>query len=1222
MAKNTSDSVAPAAKHRVVGIGASAGGLEAIHDLFDYLPSNTGFSFIVIQHLSPDHKSLMGELLSKHTDMQVHEATEDTAIEPDCIYVIPSKKLMTINAGRLHLVDKLRYNGPNNAIDVFFESLADDQGDNAVGIILSGTGTDGTKGIEAIKRKGGLVIAQDPLTAAFDGMPNSAVATGYPDLILPPEMIGEELMEYYKDSPTLQALHNMSRQDENMMREILEVLFKLTRNDFHHYKRPTLLRRLAKRMTELGLTTLAEYKVRLSGDEAEAKLLAREFLINVTKFFRDEEAFDCLRKEVIPAILANKATDGSVKVWVAACSSGEEAYSVAMLFREAMEKLEKPAMTLKIFATDIDVEALETASRGVYGEAIVKDIPSHLLSKYFTREGKSYRVTPELRKHVVFANHDLLKDAPFSHLDLISCRNMFIYVNAALQRKALKKFHFALDLDGYLMLGPSENIGPLKDVMKEVSRKWKVYRCFSKSAVMDGDTMLVPLDRKAFATSLTSTPLRNASMSVSDILKDTLMEDRKIAVILIDKDLTVKQAAGSYKNFLYFPEDNFNFNLLKLVGADLAVALGVGVRKTLAQNEKTVLKRVMVHENDSERFINIIIRPYLQQNEFQQSFIAIVLEEETAEPKAVRTVNITSVESADRMEELERELRDTRENLQAVIEELETANEEMQSSNEEMISTNEELQSTNEELQSLNEELHTVSAEHQAKIKELFEVNDDLNNYFNNSEIGQVLVDQKLIIRKFSPSVRRMVNFIEADIGRSIVDITTNLPGVDVIREIKKVISTGQNSETEVHTKDGFYFLMRLTPYIRRDKSIDGVVVNFVDISHTKKLSGIIQGIFESSTSGIAAKRAVRDNQNRIVDFEYIAVNEAAERMFGVAPRSLTGKRLLDVFKDESREFFNTYVNVIETGESAQLEFYNEANDKWYDTSIVKMMDGIVTTHTDITAKRKDADIIAQNFEDLEITSKKLSDSNNQLERSNFDLMQFASVASHDLKEPLRKIQAFGNLLQSKIKDKLSDSELNYFHKMINASNRMQILIDDVLTLSKLSNNGQAKESTDLKEVIEQICEDLEISIRDKNAVLKIGKLPVIDAVPGQMRQVFQNLISNALKFGDATSPVITIEEQPLDESTANAFGVDPQHYTHIVVSDNGIGFETEYREKIFGIFQRLHGRSYEGTGIGLAIARKIVENHGGFIYADSQLNKGAVFHMILLMAPQSILQV
>lgn len=1192
----------------IVGIGASAGGLEAIHDLFDYMPNNTGFSFIVIQHLSPDHKSLMAELLSKHTVMQVHEAEDGMVVMPNCIYVIPTKKIMTIQDGKLRLNEKLKSRLPNNAIDVFFESLAENSRKNAIGIILSGTGTDGSKGVESIKKCGGVVLVQDPLSASFNGMPNSAIETDCADLILPPEMMGEELLTYLKETPLLKSLSKLNSNDEIILKEIIDILRHSTRHDFTYYKRPTLLRRLAKRMSEVGINSIRDYKNFLVDREEEVKILSKEFLINVTKFFRDTEAFEILQTEVVPSLVESRKPDDTIKVWVVACSSGEEAYSLAMLFLEYFTSRNIVDTKFKIFATDIDSDALEIASRGVYSENIEKDVSPERLKKFFAREGKSYRALPDLRKHVVFANHDILKDPPFSHLDLITCRNMFIYINNILQQKILKKFHFALKLNSYLMLGPSENIDVLKESMEEVNRKWKLYRCINKAGLLDHENLIMPLDKdNLYRTSRPVANSRNVLNHLTEIFKDTLLESHLMAAIFIDKEFNIKQAIGAYKNFLHFPEDNFNFNLLKLSSGDLAVALGVSVRKAASQNEKVIMKRVVLHEKDGTRQINLVVKPYLKQTEFQQAFLCVILEEVQLEVKSQRVVTEQSIASLDRINELEQELIDTRGNLQAVIEEMETTNEELQSSNEEMISTNEELQSTNEELQSLNEELHTVSGEHQLKIKELLELNDDLNNYFSNSEIGQILVDKNLMIRKFSPAVTKMINLIEADLGRSITDITTNIKEFDFNEVIRNVSKTEIPVEKEIAVSNDRFYLMRVAPYLKRDKSVDGLVINFTNITESKKLSSIIEGIFICSNNGITAMKALRNSADKIIDFELLAINNAAEKFFGVKSSSVIGKSILTIFPDLDSQYIKLYATVTETDREANFEFYDKRTGKWYTVGVVKMLDGVVTTHVDITEKKKTADVIAKNYEELKHTTQ-------QLERSNFDLLQYASVASHDLKEPLRKIQAFGNILQSKIKDKLTIDELNYFNKIISSSSRMQKLIEDILSLSKLSDNGVAKEKVDLSKVTKNIIDDLEITIKEKKAHVEIGKLPVINAVTWQMHQLFQNLISNALKFSQKEDcvPNVTVAQREISEEEARELNIIPENYVCISVKDNGIGFENEYKDKIFGIFQRLNGRDYEGTGIGLAIAKKIIENHKGTITATGELNEGAEFSIFL----------
>jgi two-component system CheB/CheR fusion protein len=1203
--------------HHVIGIGASAGGLEPIHEFFDNMPEDTNFTFVVVQHLSPDHKSLMGELLAKHTRMKIIEAEDNMPLGTNCIYLIPSKKVMTLSNGILKLHDKERYQVPNNAIDVFFESLAKEKGKKAVGVILSGTGTDGTKGIEAIKKNGGLVVVQDPLTADFDGMPSSAIASGFADLILPPEMMPEELVEALKNSPYLLNIEKFTREDESLVNDILSLVKNITSHNFLEYKKPTILRRLAKSMTEKGFSKLKDYHEHLANNPDDVANLSKEFLINVTKFFRDPEAFDELKTKIIPSIFSIKKPHDTIKIWVAACSTGEEAYTIAMLFHEYMDTIRNHDYNIKIFATDVDKDALQIASLGAYPDSISKDLSSDRLNTFFIKEGNNYRVSAALRKMVVFAYHDITKDPPFSKLDLITCRNMLIYMNTKLQKHVLKTFLFALNPGACLLLGASENIGVLKDSMKEISKKWKIYKCVSKGRLAD-DTVLSPIQTSSVVSG--GSKPKSAVNNLAEIFKDTLLEEYQYAGILIDENMEVKHAIGRFKEFLTFPESNLTFNLLKLVNPDLAIALGMCIRKAIHEHEKNMMRNVKIRDGKLERTVNIIVKPYLQQQDYQQSFLFVIIHEQEQERRKIKRVfTQKDAGNSQRIEELEKELRETKENLQSLIEELESSNEELLTSNEEMISANEELQSTNEELQSLNEELHTVSAEHQLKIKELIELNDDLNNYFQSSEIGQILIDKNMIVRKFSPAITRHINLIESDIGRPIMDITNNIRDIDLISDIRKVLITGEDMKREIMLGEKT-FLMKLNSYVRLDRSTDGVVINFVDISEVKQLSSIIEGVFNSSASGITAKRPIKNPQGEIIDFEYVTANHAAEKIMSVPSGSLPGKRLLKEFPME-RDYFMRYVNVAETGKDDHFEYYNESAGRWYEVITVKMRDGIVTTFTDVTQKKKAADLIAQSFEDLKQTSSKLQETNYRLEQSNMDLLQFASVASHDLKEPLRKIQTFGNILYSKIENKLEPTEKSYLDKIINSSHRMQVLIEDVLTLSKLSNTDLPFEKTDLQSVVKHIMEDLEITIREKGTQVEISKLPVIEAVPGQMHQLFQNLISNALKFNQSSVPVIKIQQRDLTDEEAREYGIRKDEFIGLCVEDNGIGFEEKYKEKIFGIFQRLHGNSmYQGTGIGLAICKKIIDNHHGFIRAESSLGQGSSF-IILLPVEQYFLR-
>lgn len=1186
----------------IVAIGASAGGLDAIQELFNNTPAGTGFAFVIIQHLSPDHKSLLREILAKHTAMKLFEAEDGMKVMPNCIYIIPSRKTMTIKNSTLVLKDKELNKVPNNAIDVFFESLANDREGKFAGIILSGTGTDGSKGIEAIKAKGGLIIVQDPMTAAFDGMPNSAIQTGCADLILPPEMIGEELIEYLAEKPFLKAFSTMNKQEELILNNILELVLDETGHNFSQYKLPTLNRRLAKRMFEKGFNSIAEYYTYLLNNRAETRELVNGFLINVTKFFRDNEAFEVLYKTALPAIFEHKKPGDDVKFWTVACSSGEEAYSLAILVSEYIESQPRVEFNIKIFASDIDQDALNTAIKGCYNAESLKEMSAERLNKYFLKEGDNYQVIPAIRKMVVFARQDVIKDPPFSKIDLLSCRNMLIYMNHNLQKTILRKLHFSLNEDGFLFLGPSESPAILTDYFKEIDRKWKLYKCLFKTKSYDYDRYFTPAP-EGFLKKGTERS-KNALTNISEIFKDTLLDEYNFTGILVDKDLQVKQAIGNFRNFLHMPEGSFNLNIQKLLHPDLAIAVSMAARKAMKDNDRISVKNVKSAYDGHLQHVNIVVKPYVEQKEYNQPFLFIIIEEilHTVE-KASAVTSADPVTPHKRIQEMEQELKEVRDNLQSIIEEVESANEELQTSNEEIISTNEELQSTNEELQSLNEELHTVNAELQLKIKELIELNDDLNNYFDNSDIGQILIDRNLQIRKFSPAATRLVNLIPSDIGRSIADFSTNFKRTDFVKDVKTVISSGQPLEKELPVAYQKIFLMRIRPYVKQDKTLDGVVVNFIDITDMKRLGSIIEAIFNNSPNAITALKAVRNKQKEITDLEFTAANKNAEDLLGVDGQ-LIGKQLLKEAYYISY-YFPQFVNALRNGERFDVEYFDNKFQKWFELIATRMVDGVVINIVDVNDKKVASNLLKESYEKLKTTSEELNKTVEKLEASNLNLAQFASIASHDLKEPLRKIQLMGDLFLKKAYDKLEDQERDYLDRMIKSSQRLQKLIDSIMDYSILTNGKIEKVSADLNGIIAQIVDDVEVAIKEKNAIINIGELPTIKAKTEQIRQLFQNLISNALKFTSGRQPVISIRELDGEERLAET---TDDKYVLIEVTDNGIGFDDKYSNKIFGLFQRLHGSKFSGTGIGLAICKRIVEEHDGFIKVSSKEGQGTRF--------------
>ncbi|WP_083919435.1 chemotaxis protein CheB [Pontibacter roseus] len=973
--------------HYLVGIGASAGGLEAIHKLFDHFPSNSSFSFVIIQHLSPDHKSLMAELLTKHTSMQVQEAEDNMFTRPNCVYVLPSGKQLTIQNGRLRLSEKPRNREPNFAVDVFFESLAKDRGAYAIGVVLSGTGTDGSKGVVALKKAGGMVVVQEPTSAKFDGMPRSAIDTGHVDFVLPAEDMSKEIIEYTRRTPLLQSILNKEEeqgQDETL-KEILDLVCTHTQTDFSNYKQATIQRRIQKRMQHLQVKSMQAYLHYLHENPAEIKQLCQEFFINVTSFFRDPEAFALLEEQVIPQIIEEKENGEGSKVWVAACSTGEEAYTLAILFFEAYEKLGMEP-NVKLFATDIDQRALRQASKGTYPASIEKNLTQERLQRFFRPSGNKYVVDEAIRKLVIFAHHDLQKDPPFSKIDLITCRNMLIYLNPSLQNKVLSLFPYALNPKGYLLLGPSEHIGDLKEYFSEEDRKWKLFRKTKERGALQQTYGISNYPSSLSQPSQASQYKAIQLNRYNDTFMDALAEDFKVTGLYVDASYQLLHGIGDINRFLKFPDKRLHFNLIKMVPEELAVTLSVGIRKALKQNRNVIARQVAVKFGKKEKMIHVSIRPV--SIEKGQPKVILILLQEMGEvhplPKVSELSIVSDSDYYQQLTSLEMELKETRDNLQMTVQDLSTANEELQSSNEELMSSNEELQSSNEEMQSLNEELHTVNSEHQLKIKELHELNEDLDNYFRSSNVGQLFIDHDLDIRKYTPTVESIINIMGSDIGRPVHHISHNLKYNRLIEDVKQVNNSSQEIEQEVETNDGRHFLMRIIPYLRRDGNKDGVVISFVDVTTLKTLSSVVQGVLNSSLNNIMALQAVRDERDEITDFKWTLLNKKTEELLGASSANLLHTSVLKSIPFlRPSGLLKKFIAVVEADKNLHLEQKLEikGHKAWYEIAAVKMGDGLTVTMADITDKKDSEDQTMQAFEDLKVAEENLVKLNNQLEK-------------------------------------------------------------------------------------------------------------------------------------------------------------------------------------------------------------------------------------------------
>ncbi len=826
----------------IIGIGASAGGMDAIHEVFDHTPTDA-VSYVIVQHLSPDHKSFMKELLKKHSKLKIHVAEDGMEVLPNQVYVLPEGKNMTISDGRLRLKDR-QGSTPNSAVDIFFNSLAQDLGDKSVGIIFSGNGADGTKGAEAIKKVGGLVIVQDPETATFKSMPRSVIESGYYDYILAPKMIPLQIVKYIKHRI---LAHNFSKSEinEDSLSKINKLISDHTPLDFSEYRRPTIIRRITRRMVAQNVETIDDYIKLLKENPLEIEKLSKEFLISVTSFFRDKAAFEVIANQVIPEIVENKLMVDVLKVWVVGCATGEEAFSLAILIKEHLTEVKKD-LEVKIFASDIDKEALAKASKGCYPESIRKDVSEKRLNNFFMKIGDEYKVRDNIRKMIIFADHDIIHQPPYGKIDLISCRNLMIYFNPTLQKKIFSTLNYCLNAEGYLFLGPSEGLGALKNSFREIDRKWKIFKSTedkSNAQFKSYDPQHLEV-RKPFYSSTLIKPKKNSlEEDLTNLLNQSTLEEAGfLAGVCVDENNKVLKPFGDFQNYL-LPK-LFNNDLLELLPSELAIAVGTSIKKAINEDAIITVKDVNFKLEEELRSVNILVKPRVQTVNEDQKVIFIYFSEGEVKSDIKRDVEVFDRELHTRryLADLERELAASKKRLSEAHESLDELHRNIQSYNEELLSGNEELQSSNEELQSMNEELNTVNHEYQLKIKELAEINDDLDNYFRSTYISQIYVDKDMILRKFNPLTIKQINIKESDTGRSIKDISNNLRLSTFIEDIQEVIQTEIWKERQVETTEGKSYMMMIVPYVRSQvNKTDGAIITFNDITEIVNSKRIIQ---------------------------------------------------------------------------------------------------------------------------------------------------------------------------------------------------------------------------------------------------------------------------------------------------------------------------------------------------------------------------------------------
>jgi two-component system, chemotaxis family, CheB/CheR fusion protein len=1209
----------------IVGVGASAGGLEAFTRLVEQLPADTGMAFVLVQHLDPEHESKLPQLLGRATALPVLEVVNNTRVKANHIYVIPPNRTMTIERRTLKLLPRQKTDKQYRSIDRFLESLATDQGPQAIGVILSGTASDGTLGLQAIKGEGGITFAQDE-SAKYDSMPRSAVAAGDVDFVLPPERIARELARIaehpYVVTPddTTEDLPETASDDaeRNAFKKIMLLLRNHRGADFTLYRPNTIRRRILRRMVLAKIRTLAAYGTHLRNKPEELEALYQDLLIAVTSFFRNPEAFDLLKRKVFPALLKDRSPDDVVRVWTVGCSTGQEAYSIAMAFLEYLGEISRN-VSLQIFATDLNDDLLEKARAGFYSKSLVQDISPERLGRFFIEEDGGYRISKTIREMCVFARQNVITDPPFSRTDLISCRNLLIYLDQEVQRRMLNTFHYALKPEGFLFLGMSESVGTLRPLFAPVDKKVKV---FAKKPGRLHELPHVPLAHHQTA------PLRlvhekarqwearglSAELNAQQEADRIALSRYSPPAVIINDALEILHFRGNTEPYLSPPTGRATFNILKMAREGLMISLRQAINQAKKEN-RTVRKEDLRLKQDGEAgAINIEVIPL---RNIKEPCLLVVFEPAGSPAKSSKLPRKgTKVEKRNRKSELreaarlEKELADTRDYLQAVQEQYDATNEELQASAEETQSANEELQSINEELEtskeeleSTNEELTTVNEEMVNRNTELIRLHSDIVNLQNSINTPVVLLGRDLSVRSFTQPAETLFNLLATDIGRRLAVVRHNLDCPDLDKFAAQVIAEGATQEHEVQDNDGRWFLLRITPYMTREKQIDGAVLLLIDISESKRAeeaTARLAAIVESSEDAIIGKD---------LDGTISAWNRGAEKLFGYRAPEAIGQPITVLMSPDDVGEESRIMDKIRRGESVAyyetigLRKDGTSVDIWLTVSPVFDDRGAI-----VGASRIARDITARKRAEKELADLLISEQHarTNAEAANKLKDEFLAIVSHEIRTPLNAIVGWVQILRS---GKLNQEQVNKALETIdrNAASQTEIIAELLDTSRIVSGNLNLNtKSISIRPVIEAAIDILRPTAAAKAIEIKTKFDKRIQPVWGdsaRLHQVFSNILSNAMKF-TSTGGRVEVSCEDKDENVV------------IMVKDDGIGIEPGFLPFVFDRFRQADAtsaRSFGGLGLGLSIVRNIVELHGGSIRAESEgKDRGATITMIL----------